>query len=68
MNELVSKMLSSDPRLSFYTFVQLVCLALPCWFISVVRALMQNRSCGSFEGARVNSFGQVVRARANPGE
>jgi hypothetical protein len=26
-----------------------------------------GRSGGSFEGARVNSFGRVVRARARPG-
>jgi hypothetical protein len=60
--EPVSKMLSCDPRLALCTFVQLVCPALPCRFVSVVRlrAPMQNRSGGSFEGARVNSFGRVV--------
>ena len=54
----VSKMLSCDPRLALCTFVQLVCPALPCRFVSVVRAPMQNRSGGSFEGTRVNSFGR----------
>jgi hypothetical protein len=57
----VSKMLSCDPRLALCTFVQLVCPALPCRFVWVVRAPMQNHSGGSFEGARVNSFGRVVR-------
>ena len=67
-NEPVSKLLSCDPRRALCTFVQLVCPALPCRFVSVVRASMQNRSGGSFEGARVNSFGRVVRVRARPGE
>ena len=53
------KMLSCDPRLALCTFVQLVFPALPCPFVSVVRAPMQNRSGGSFQGVRVNSFGRV---------
>jgi hypothetical protein len=57
----VSKMLSCDPRLALCTFVQLVCPALPCRFVSVVR------SGGSFEGTRVNSFGQVVRVGRSGG-
>jgi hypothetical protein len=63
----VSKMLSCDPRLALCTFVQLVCPALPCRFVSVVRAPMKNRSGGSFEGARVNSFGRVVRVGRSGG-
>ena len=39
-DEPVSKMLSCDPRLALCTFVQLVCPALPCPFVSVVRAPM----------------------------
>jgi hypothetical protein len=62
------KMRSCDPRLPLCTFVQLVCPTLPCHFVSVVRATMQNRSGGSFEGARVNSFELVVRVRARQGE
>jgi hypothetical protein len=53
-------MLSCDRRLALCTFVQLVCPALPCRFISVFRAPMQNRSSGLFEGVRVNSFERVV--------
>jgi hypothetical protein len=63
----VSKMLSCDPRLALCTFVQLVCPALPCRFVSVVRAPMQNRSGGSFEGTRVNSIGRVVRVGRSGG-
>jgi hypothetical protein len=61
----VSKMLSCDPRLALCTFVQLVCPALPCRFVSVVRAPMQI--VRAFEGARVNSFGRVVRVGRSGG-
>jgi len=57
------KLLSCDPRLALCTFVQLIFPALPCGFVSVVQARTQNRSVGSFEGARVNSFGRVVWAQ-----
>jgi hypothetical protein len=60
-------MLSCDPRLALCTFVQLVCPVLPCRFVSVVRAPMKNRSGGSFEGARVKSFGRVVRVGRSGG-
>src|ERR1700735_3247594 len=47
------KMLSCDPRLALCTFVQLVCPALPCRFVSAsrLRARARTRSRGSGEGA-----------------
>jgi len=57
------KMLSCDPRLDLCTFVQLFCPALPCGFVSVVRARTENRSVASFEGVRVKSFRRVVWAQ-----
>jgi hypothetical protein len=35
-------MLSCDPRLALCMLVQLVCLALPCRFVSVMRGLIQT--------------------------
>jgi len=63
----ISEMLSCDLRLALCTFMQLVCLALPCPFVSVMWAPMSNRSGRSFEGIRVDSFGLVIRARSFDG-
>ena len=68
VNDPVSRMLSSDLRLALHKFVQLVCPTLPCRFVSVVRAALQIHLGGSFEGVHVNSFGQVVQARARLSE
>jgi len=40
VKEPVSKVLSCDPRLALSTFMQLVSLALPCRFVSVMRVPM----------------------------
>jgi len=48
--------------------MQLVYLALPCGFVSVEQAPMQNRSDWSFVGICVNWFRRVVQARAYLGE